>query len=86
MAHAHDEWAKHVEATVPADRLLVHKSADGWDPICKALKLEVPGGNYPHLNDSKELAAMFKRLQLVSKLWWPAVALVVAAAAMYLKR
>ena len=42
MAKAHDEWARHVQATVPPARLLVHKSADGWEPICKALNYAAP--------------------------------------------
>ncbi len=34
-------WVQHVIATVPKDKLLVHNSKQGWEPLCKFLNLEV---------------------------------------------
>lgn len=74
LAHVHDEWARRVQARVPADRLLVHQAAEGWEPICKALNInDVPLVKYPYLNESKEIASRFERMQWITALWWPAV-------------
>ncbi len=43
-----------VKRTVPAERLLVWEPADGWEPLCEALKLPVPSEPLPHVNDSEE--------------------------------
>jgi len=69
MAHAHDEWAKKVKEMVPAARLLVHKSADGWEPVCAALKLDVP--SEPRLKDSKQISTILWRVRVVSTVFWP---------------
>jgi hypothetical protein len=45
-----------VKATVPSRRLLVWAADDGWGPLCDFLGLPVPGGAFPHVNDS----AMFE--------------------------
>jgi len=56
LIKAHDEWTERVKATVPAEKLLVHKSADGFGPICELLGIpekDCPK-EYPHLNDTKD--------------------------------
>ena len=45
---AHNE---RVKRTVPPERLLVWQAADGWEPLCEFLELEVPPDPLPHLND-----------------------------------
>ena len=45
---AHDEQVKR---TVPPERLLVWKVADGWEPLCAFLEVDVPDGPLPHAND-----------------------------------
>lgn len=48
------EHAAAVEATVPADRLLVYEVAEGWTPLCRFLGVPVPDGEpFPHLNDAE---------------------------------
>jgi hypothetical protein len=45
---AHNE---RVKRTVPPERLLVWQAADGWEPLCEFLELDVPLQALPHLND-----------------------------------
>ncbi len=47
-----------VRETVPASRLVEWKPGDGWEPICKALKLPVPTEPFPHVNSTDEFRAM----------------------------
>jgi hypothetical protein len=48
QAKAHDEAVKR---TVPAERLLVWKVTDGWEPLCEFLEVDVPAEPLPHVND-----------------------------------
>lgn len=41
---------------VPAQRLLVHRPGDGWEPLCRFLGVPVPDEGFPRLNDT----AMFR--------------------------
>jgi hypothetical protein len=47
-----ERWNAQVIETVPAERLLVWNPADGWDPLCAFLELDVPSEPLPRLNDS----------------------------------
>jgi hypothetical protein len=40
-----------VERAVPPERLLVWEVAEGWEPLCKFLEVEVPAEPLPHEND-----------------------------------
>jgi len=42
---------------VPRERLLVWKAGDGWEPICKALGLPVPGEPFPRSNTREDWRA-----------------------------
>jgi hypothetical protein len=43
---------REVQERVPADRLLVFDVAQGWEPLCRFLGVDVPAGqDFPHLND-----------------------------------
>jgi hypothetical protein len=46
-----------VLATVPAERLLVHRLGDGWEPLCAHLGVPVPDEAYPTRNSTKEFRA-----------------------------
>ena len=46
-----------VLATVPPERLLVHRPGDGWPPLCAHLGVPVPAVAYPHRNTAAEFAA-----------------------------
>jgi Sulfotransferase domain len=52
LAASMERWNDEVRATVPADRLLVWDPAEGWEPLCGLLGLEVPAEPLPHLNDA----------------------------------
>ncbi len=54
---AHNE---EVQRTIPADRLLVYRVGDGWEPLCKFLGTPVPEHAFPHVNSRDEFRAMIK--------------------------
>jgi hypothetical protein len=43
-----------VRASVPPQRLLEWKAADGWTPLCNALGLAIPAEAFPKVNTSEE--------------------------------
>lgn len=53
MAAAMERYNAEVEATVPADRLLVWTAADGWEPLCRFLEVPVPEAPFPRVNDAE---------------------------------
>jgi hypothetical protein len=54
---AYNKHNAHVRATAPKSRLVLWKPADGWGPICEALKLPVPAEPFPHSNTTDEFNA-----------------------------
>lgn len=59
-AHAIAVYEANVEAvlkTVPAERLLIHKLGDGWEPLCSHLGVPVPAEPYPNRNTTMEFRA-----------------------------
>jgi hypothetical protein len=52
---AHNEA---VRAEVDADRLVEWRPGDGWEPVCRALGVDVPDTPFPHLNTTEEFRAM----------------------------
>jgi Sulfotransferase domain len=61
---AYSDWADEVKAAVPADRLLVFKVSEGWEPLCAFLGVERPETPFPNVNDraefKKNIAGMAK--------------------------
>lgn len=51
-------WEATVIAALPPERLLVHRSADGWGPLCRFLEVAVPDAPYPRVNTSEDMAGM----------------------------
>jgi Sulfotransferase domain len=47
-------YHEEVKRNVPADRLLVWSVAEGWEPLCDFLGVDVPDAPFPRLNDSKQ--------------------------------
>jgi Sulfotransferase domain len=52
LAAIMERWNEQVRRTVPAERLLAWDLADGWEPLCDFLEVEVPVRPLPHLNDT----------------------------------
>lgn len=62
--HAINVYQDHVDdvmATVPADRLLLHKIGDGWEPLCAHLGVAVPKEGFPKRNSTSEFLNRFKK-------------------------
>ncbi len=61
-AHAIAVFERHIEdvkRTVPAERLLVYRVADGWGPLCKFLGKPVPDEPFPQVNSTEEFQKLF---------------------------
>jgi Sulfotransferase domain len=56
LAAAMERFNQEVRDTVPADRLLEWKPADGWEPLCRFFEVPVPQAPIPHVNDSAMFA------------------------------
>jgi hypothetical protein len=46
-----------VKAAIAPERLLVFNPAEGWDPLCRFLGVEVPAAVFPHVNTTAEFQA-----------------------------
>jgi hypothetical protein len=47
---------------VPAEKLLVHRSSDGWEPLCEFLGVPVPAEPYPRVNSREEMTERTSQL------------------------
>jgi len=79
LIKAHDDWTERVKANVPAEKLLVHASKDGYGPICE--HLNIPSGEapdeYPHLNDTKQYQMFLRFLKFQIGFYWLKIWLIV---------
>jgi hypothetical protein len=64
MATAMERYNQEVIAAVPADRLLVWRAGDGWEPICEFMDLPVPSDPFPHVNETAGFEAGIVRFAL----------------------
>ena len=67
-----------VKSHVPAERLLVHSSKQGWETLCGFLDLPIPSQPYPHSNEGKVIKRVVMVFAFISYLPW--VLLIVAVA------
>ena len=51
------KWEATVIAECPPERLLVHRSADGWEPLCAFLGVPVPDEPYPRVNTTDDMTS-----------------------------
>jgi len=51
----YERWNEEVITSVSPDNLLVFDVREGWNPLCRFLRLEPPDGDFPRLNDSSAL-------------------------------
>jgi hypothetical protein len=72
-----------VQNYVPAERLLVFRVQDRWEPLCKFLGREVPAGvPFPHLNEGKDTLKQLARERLFGN--WIRIGKVALAAGLLL--
>ncbi len=48
------EHRQEVIDTIPADRLLVYRAGDGWEPLCQFLSVPIPNVDFPRGNSIAE--------------------------------
>jgi hypothetical protein len=46
-----------VQATIPAERLLVYEVEQGWEPLCGFLGLPIPSAPFPRTNERERFRA-----------------------------
>ena len=51
-----------VQATVPADKLLVYQPGDGWEPLCEFLGKPMPDEEYPRVNSTEQFQEQWKKI------------------------
>jgi hypothetical protein len=56
MVNYFRNWEASVIAALPPERLLVHRSADGWEPLCAFLGVPIPDQPYPRVNSTEDLS------------------------------
>jgi len=54
---SYEEWIDHVQKNIPAEKLIIFKPNDGWEPICKLLGVPIPNVPYPSTNNRKAFLA-----------------------------
>lgn len=69
----HDHYEL-VKKTVPVGRMLEFRVQEGWEPLCKFLGAEIPAGEFPRLDDSRQFVLAH------SLMWWVAFAKMVGKA------
>jgi len=63
--HVIDVFKRHnaaVRRTIAPDRLLVYEVAQGWEPLCRFLGVDVPNAPLPTLNTTEDFGRMVKSL------------------------
>lgn len=50
-----EQHSERVRRTVPAERLLVYRVQEGWDPLCRFLGVDVPDEPFPRINAGDHL-------------------------------
>ena len=74
------EYREEVEASIPADRLLVFNVKQGWEPLCNFLGVPVPEGiPFPHVHTRAKLDGEMFVLRLITWIWPLTIILPVAA-------
>jgi hypothetical protein len=59
-AHVTAVYERHnrdVKAAIPPERLLTFDVREGWEPLCRFLKVPVPATPFPRVNESEAFQA-----------------------------
>ncbi|KAF2629146.1 hypothetical protein BU25DRAFT_409616 [Macroventuria anomochaeta] len=73
-----EHWDRHMaylKRTVPEDRLVFFDVKDGWEPLCKVLGRDVPGVEFPRINDGKAIEELTMKFIVKGLVRWGAVLL-----------
>jgi len=54
LAERYEAHNQAVRDLIPAEQLLVFQVKEGWEPLCKFLKVETPTTEFPRTNNRKE--------------------------------
>lgn len=55
MIDYYDRRRAEIISALPSERLLVHRAAEGWEPLCAFLGVPVPAGPYPRVNSKADM-------------------------------
>ncbi|CAG0978888.1 hypothetical protein MYXO_01734 [Myxococcaceae bacterium] len=55
---AFERWYADARARIPKPRLLEWRASDGWEPLCRALRVPIPDEPFPRTNTTEEFHAM----------------------------
>ena len=58
----YEQHVAEVQATVPAEQLLVYRIQDGWEPLCAFLGVAVPDRPFPRSNAKDEFNRKMDKL------------------------
>ena len=70
MWDAHIQWLQQV---VPKDRLFFFDIRDGWEPLCRILRCDVPPVDFPKTNEAKALEDFMKTQVLRGLIAWAGI-------------
>ena len=69
-----------IKKAFPPERLLIHSSKDGWEPLCEFLDVGIPDIPYPWLNDSAKIKRAIIAMKILQ--WLPLAIIVVSIIAL----
>jgi len=64
--NAREKYTKHYErvrSLVPKERLLVFELAQGWEPLCRFLRRDLPDVEFPRVNETEALKKKVEDVQ-----------------------
>ncbi len=80
----YNKWVQRMRDEIPAEKLLIHESKDGWEPLCKFLGIDdVPNEPYPRVNDTKQMQDMVKSSVRFCNMCYFGLPAIIAAAAAF---
>lgn len=72
LAQAYQDWNEQVVQKVPPEQLLIHRSSDGWPPLCDFLEVphdRCPTTPFPHHHDGRIMSAVLMSQEIVARLF-----------------
>lgn len=71
LISAYHDWNQAVQDEIPSGRLLVWDPAEGWEPLCAFLEVDVPDEPLPQVNDTQGFKDMIVSGTLLAlQDWW----------------